>query len=75
MLKVIISGMKSALPPTTTSEITTRPYLEGDRAVVQCEKFRCLAVSDGKGKWIDFYTRQELKDVNGIILRLDRKVA
>jgi len=52
-------------------EKSSQPFLQGDRAVVQCEKYRCLAVSDGNGKWIDHYTHQELKDVKGIVLRIE----
>lgn len=64
--------MKSDVSTGEIPAKSAQPFLQGDRAVVQCEKFSCLAVSDGNGKWIDYYSRQELKDVKGIALRLER---
>ena len=65
--------MKRGPSPQSTDQTTVHPPSQGDRALVQCENYRCLAVSDGKGKWIDYYTQQELKDVKEVVLRLERR--
>jgi len=35
----------------------------GERVIVQCEGFRCLAVCDHNGRWMDAFNDQMLPDV------------
>ena len=35
--------------------------LLGDLVWIQCKGYRCMAYQNAAGKWINFYTGQELK--------------
>ena len=41
----------------------------GERVVVRCAGFRCLAYRDTKGKWRNAHGDQELPEVIEVILR------
>jgi hypothetical protein len=43
---------------------------KGERALVRCPTFRCLAYRDAKGKWRDANDHQELPEVLEVITRL-----
>jgi hypothetical protein len=55
--KACIRGERDSLPKI------------GEHVVVRCEKFRCLARLDEKGKWRDARSRDELPEVLEIIQR------
>jgi hypothetical protein len=67
----MIQRMKSRQLVDQPVQKTTQSRPHGVRAVVQCGSFRCLAFKDDNGKWIDYYTREELKDVKAVVFRCE----
>lgn len=35
---------------------------------VQCDGFKCMAVRDKQGRWVDFFTHELLLNVLGVVL-------
>ncbi len=54
-------GQKPGLPPGSVN------YLPGEYVVVRCEKFRCLAYLDPKGKWRAAHGGAELPEVPEVL--------
>jgi hypothetical protein len=48
-------------------ETRKQPTTYVDLVWVQCKGYRCLAYTDTKGKWINFYTGKKLTDFIEVI--------
>jgi hypothetical protein len=49
------------------NETRKQPITYNDLVWVQCKGYRCLAYTDSKGQWINFYTGKELTDFVKVI--------
>jgi hypothetical protein len=63
------SSMVSSLPPSRAEVAQSGTPAPGERAVVRCDGFQCLAYRDSTGRWREASDKKRLPQVLDIILR------
>jgi hypothetical protein len=65
----VVRAMAGSSRPSQEKRASRLPA-PGERAIVRCPGFRCLAYRDGKGKWRSTHGGRELPEVLEVVLPL-----
>jgi hypothetical protein len=58
--------MNEKIPDLPKKNYGTRPRT-GVPVQVQCEGYKCMAFLDQEGRWVDFFSRQFVSQVLGVV--------